>query len=185
MKYIIIILLSINFSCRQEQKDSKIAIKSEVVPKEEVIYKTQNKVVLDTIKSTISSDTLRFQLNDISIFFIDKQDNCWKNIQIKNLQKGTLIEIKTPKEICFEKNRISDFSPNQNFLLLHAIEKGILSDGTSEEEVEKYNCMFLDIKQKIISEKYNGLFCSGEWKAPDQWFIDEEEYYEIKSLFDK
>lgn len=182
MRYILILLL-ITFSCKQQKKDIVVQ-KSEVFStKTATIDNVQNKAILDTIKSIVSNDTITFQLKKISISFINKKDHCWKNIQIKNLQDGILTEIKTPKEICFEKNRISDFSPNQKFLLLHAIERGILSDGNSEEEIEKYNCMFLDLENKIVSEKYNDLFCSGEWKNPDQWIIDEEESYDGKDLF--
>ncbi|MBQ4819637.1 hypothetical protein [Aquimarina sp. MMG016] len=178
----IIILLLIAFSCKKEKKDSAVH-KSEVFSVETVIDSVQNKVVLDTIKSIVRNDTLVFQLKNLSISFIDRKDDCWKSIQIKNLQNKVLTEIETPKEICFERNRISDFSPNQKYLLLHAIERGILSDGNSVEEVEKYNCMFLDIENKIVSEKYSDLFCSGEWKNLDQWMVDEEESYDGKDLF--
>ena len=82
-----------------------------------------------------------------------------------------------------KKNSISDFSPNKKYLLLHAVEKGELFDGNSVEEIEKYNCMFLDIENIVLSEKYSDLFCSGEWKDQDKWMVDEEEIYEAKKIF--
>ncbi|MFL1895019.1 hypothetical protein ACJRPK_04910 [Aquimarina sp. 2-A2] len=48
-----------------------------------------------------------------------------KDKDITNVNKGNL-----------------DFSPNQNFLILQAVEKGMLLDGSSKEEIDKYNCMF-------------------------------------------
>ena len=102
----------------------------------------------------------------------------WRNIQIKDSQTGLFTEIQKPVGICFEKNRVFDFSPDQRFLVLHAIEKGEVLNGSSVEYIEKYSCMFLDIERKVISERYSDLICSGEWKDFDQWFIDNEEYYE-------
>ncbi len=179
MKYIILLLLVITFSCKKENKNSAIR-KSE----NSSIDHLQNKIVLDTIRSIVKEDTLIFQLKNASIFFTNRKESCWKNIQIRSLKDKVLTQIKTSNDICFEKNHIADFSPNQKYLLLHAIEKGILSDGNYSEEVEKYNCMFLDIDNKIISDKYSDLFCSGEWKNQDQWIVDEEENYKGKELFE-
>jgi len=183
MKHLAIVIF-LFFSCKKENKIGTIN-KDESLSIEIISDKIKDEKKLDSIKSFIKNDTLFFQLKGMSISFLNNEENCWKNIQITDIESGIISEIETPIGICFEKNSISDFSPNQNFLMLHAIEKGILSDGNSERKIEKYNCMFLDIKRKVVSEKYSDLFCSGEWTSSNQWFIDEDEHYEASQLFDK
>ena len=171
MKYIIILYL-ILLSCKVDKKPENQLVKDSKIEKSN-----------DTIIKKKSNDTLSFKLDSILLQFVNKKNDCWKNIDIKDLVNNTTKRIQTPLNICFEQNTISDFSFNQKFLLLHAIERGILSDGNYNENVEKYNCIFLDIENLKLSKKYSDLFCSGEWQGDDTWVIDEHEFKEAKSLF--
>ncbi|WP_298311870.1 hypothetical protein [uncultured Aquimarina sp.] len=182
MRYLII-LLFITLSCKETSRDS-VAHKKENVSIDIKKDSIRSKGKFDTIKTVLRNDTLVFQLENVSLYFVNGVNDCWKNIQIKDLKNNRLIEVNTPKEVCFEKNNIADFSPNKKYLLLHAIEKGELSDGDSVKEIEKYNCIFLDIGNVVLSKKNNDLFCSGEWIDQDKWMVDEEESYEAKELFE-
>jgi hypothetical protein len=173
MKYIIILFVLL-FSCKTENKSKK----------QSTLLANKNKIEkLDSIKIYEVNDTLNFKLDKVLLMFINKKNGCWKNIEIKDLVHNSIKRIKTPLNICFEKNAITDFSPNQKFLQLHALERGILLDGNLEQNVEKYNCIFLDIENLLLSKKYTGMFCSGEWQESDKWVIDDYEYKQAKDLF--
>ncbi|GAA0722294.1 hypothetical protein GCM10009430_24560 [Aquimarina litoralis] len=181
MRYLIVLLIIV-FSCK-EKKSKNISSIDDKTSKDIRIDTISSYKQIDTIIHTIKNDTLIFKLSDKVLYFSDKVENRWKKIQVKKLENGVITNVSTPKELSYEKSDISDFSPNQKYLLLHAIEKGELSDGNSVEEIEKYNCMFLDIQNIKLSDKYEDLFCSGEWKDQDKWMVDEEETYRLEEIF--
>jgi len=176
MKHFIIILII--FSCSQNKSNDFLIKKS----KDHLQKKINLKAV---IEKKNKNDTLFFQLTNFIVFFInkDKKNECWREIEIKNLHTEKVVQVKTPLNFCFEKNDLENFSPSQNFLLLHAIERGIVSDQKNKTEVEKYYCIFLDIQQKKISKKHNNMFCSGEWEKPDKWTINDNQSYSTDELF--
>lgn len=170
------IFFIITQSCKQTNKDVKVVVKS----KPRIEKKSQKLKEID-IKS--STDSIVFDLEKYIVYFVKSKKKCWSTIKVQNKISNRINRLDTKVNMCFEKNSIEDFSPNQKYLLLHSIEKGILEIDGNKEEVEKYYCIFFDIENMKLSEKNTDLFCSGEWNDLNEWIISEDEKYKAEELF--
>ncbi|MCD9583447.1 hypothetical protein, partial [Tenacibaculum maritimum] len=138
---------------------------------------------LKLVEKKIKQDSLIFELNNYIIYFLNKENECWNMLKIKDKVKNQVFLLNTDKSLCFESNSLDDFSPNQKYLTLHSLERGILDVRDKKESIEKYYCIFLDIKNRKLSKRNQELFCSGEWNSFNEWVIDQEDKYNPVDFF--
>ena len=176
-KLLIIFFVCLNSCKKGEQKEKKLVVKlkeenNQIFPKK-----------LKLLEKKIKQDSLIFELNNHIIYFLEKKNECWDMLKIKDKVKNQVFLLNTDKSLCFESNSLDDFSPNQKYLILHSLERGILNVGDKKESIEKYYCIFLDIKNRKLSKKNQELFCTGEWNSLNEWIIDEEDKYNPVDFF--
>ena len=173
---IFLLFIVILSSCRTKKSERIIVNKSDT---------ELSSVKLKKVIKQIKNDSIVFELDRYFIYFIDSKYKCWKTIKIMDKTNNRIHLLATDNVLCFEENGIHNFSPNQKYLLLHSIEKGILYTGIDSIEVEKYYCIFLDIENRKLSGRNYGLFCGGQWSSSNEWILDEEEKYNAIDLFNE
>ncbi|XKX05655.1 hypothetical protein R8G61_15155 [Tenacibaculum maritimum] len=67
-------------------------------------------------------------------------------LKIKDKVKNQVFLLNTDKSLCFESNSLDDFSPNQKYLTLHSLERGIL-DVRDKKKVLKSIIVFFRYKE--------------------------------------
>lgn len=120
-----------------------------------------------------SEEEPKITSNNNQISFESPHKGEWKRVFFSS--KNHRIQLFKGKDFYFEKSSVDDLSKNGEYLLINKIERGVVSDGASNEEHEKYYCSFVDMRSGCVVLEETGYFCGGNWSNRiGYWDLDGE-----------
>lgn len=96
---------------------------------------------------------------------------------------GVTRSVALPEPYCLEDINPGDHSADGRFSIIHAVSRGIVDDGTNQEYVETYRCLFLDIEKAMLSIAFSGEHCGGQWRPDGRWEVAPDEIWNTTELF--